>query len=536
MRRRASSAAATIRARDARSSSTRACSTASRRSACSASRRSVTSTITPSIQTRPPRPARQLAAVDHPAHRAVGADEPVLEDERAAVGRLGRAGHHRLDVVRVHDAQQGAAPALDEVRRRVARDALDLVADELDGVAAVPRRAVQDAGDVGHQRAQQVVARAVARRLHAQSAGRAAISGACSGRTITSSAPSLRATVARAHRSTTATIQVAARRGSARTAAHAAAAPTAGSSQSSTSTSAVWPRSIASASPTSVSAWISMPLSARSGVQSVAASGAAAITRPARRARPAGEGSPPFTAVGRVVIGATCRPYRAARRRTGGALRSYVYAGVAEDCAAAIRSRTACVSPARRQRDRVGLAVDDALEELLAVLVGGQRALRPPAHVVEHDRERRVLLAEQLGDLGLHALGERGRRAGGRDRDRERTGAQDRRQDEVAQRRHVDDVDEHRALLGVVVDADVDVGVVRRGDHHERALEVGRRVRAPLPADRALARELLELGDGVGRNERHVAVAGEQALDLLEADLAATDDEALRPVSFRQAM
>src|SRR5690349_10033746 len=50
-----------------------------------------------------------------------------------------------------------------------------------------------------------------------------------------------------------------------------------------------------------------------------------------------------------------------------------------------------------QQLDRVGLAVDDALEEGLAVLVGGQRALRPAAHVVEHDRQLRVLLAEQLG-------------------------------------------------------------------------------------------------------------------------------------------
>src|SRR5262245_1268640 len=70
-----------------------------------------------------------------------------------------------------------------------------------------------------------------------------------------------------------------------------------------------------------------------------------------------------------------------------------------------------------QQLDRVGLAVDDALEERLAVLVGRQRALRPAAHVVEHDRQLGVLLAEQLADLGLHALGERRRCPGGRDGD-----------------------------------------------------------------------------------------------------------------------
>src|SRR3954451_19345210 len=49
-----------------------------------------------------------------------------------------------------------------------------------------------------------------------------------------------------------------------------------------------------------------------------------------------------------------------------------------------------------QELDRVGVAVDDPLEERLAVLVGRQRALRPAAHVVEHDRELRVLVAEQL--------------------------------------------------------------------------------------------------------------------------------------------
>ena len=54
--RRAASAAATIRAREARSSSVRAASISRRRSASSASRRSVMSKITPSIQSRPPKP------------------------------------------------------------------------------------------------------------------------------------------------------------------------------------------------------------------------------------------------------------------------------------------------------------------------------------------------------------------------------------------------------------------------------------------------------------------------------------------------
>ena len=56
MRRRAASAASTIRTRDARSSSVRACSISCRRSASSAARRSVMSNIAPSTHSRPPAP------------------------------------------------------------------------------------------------------------------------------------------------------------------------------------------------------------------------------------------------------------------------------------------------------------------------------------------------------------------------------------------------------------------------------------------------------------------------------------------------
>ena len=55
----------------------------------------------------------------------------------------------------------------------------------------------------------------------------------------------------------------------------------------------------------------------------------------------------------------------------------------------------------------------------------------------------------------------------------------------------------------------------------------GAGVRAPLPADRALARVLRAAPASASRrDQRHLAVAGEQPLDLLEADLAAADDHA----------
>src|SRR3954468_22592578 len=73
-----------------------------------------------------------------------------------------------------------------------------------------------------------------------------------------------------------------------------------------------------------------------------------------------------------------------------------------------------------QQLDRVGVAVHDRLEEDLAVLVGRQRALRPATRVVQHLGKASVRSAVLVGDLALDPLGQRGRRAGRGDRDRQR--------------------------------------------------------------------------------------------------------------------
>ena len=96
----------------------------------------------------------ELPAVEHPAHLAVGADDPVLEAERLAV--VARVVQRRLDlrpVVGMDDAPERALLAGDEVRRRIARDPLDLVADQLEREVRVPCRAVDGARHVDHQRA-----------------------------------------------------------------------------------------------------------------------------------------------------------------------------------------------------------------------------------------------------------------------------------------------------------------------------------------------------------------------------------------------
>ena len=139
------------------------------------------------------------------------------------------------------------------------------------------------------------------------------------------------------------------------------------------------------------------------------------------------------------------------------------------------------VAPAQ-QLDRVGIAVHDRLEEHLALLVGGERVLGPCSEVVQQLGEARVWLAELLGDLALQALRERRARARRRDRDRDRAVAHDRRHDEVAERRHVDDVHEHRAALRLAEHLHVQVGVRGRSEHEQRALEIARLEAAPVPA------------------------------------------------------
>ena len=49
---------------------------------------------------------------------------------------------------------------------------------------------------------------------------------------------------------------------------------------------------------------------------------------------------------------------------------------------------------------------------------------------------------------------------------------------------------------------------------------------APLPGDRALGGERLERRMGLGGDERDLGIAGQQPLDLLQADVTAADDEA----------
>jgi diguanylate cyclase (GGDEF)-like protein/putative nucleotidyltransferase with HDIG domain len=136
--------------------------------------------------------------------------------------------------------------------------------------------------------------------------------------------------------------------------------------------------------------------------------------------------------------GAACGPRLGATGKHGRlcsdarGLRRALVLRARDQLAHGLRPGPILIGVAAQQLDGVRIAVDDALEELLAVLVGRQSPLRPAANLVEQDREARVRLAELSFDLALHPLRERRRGAGGRDRDRERARAHDRRQDEVA--------------------------------------------------------------------------------------------------------
>ncbi len=74
------------------------------------------------------------------------------------------------------------------------------------------------------------------------------------------------------------------------------------------------------------------------------------------------------------------------------------------------------------------------------------------------------------------------------------------------------------------------VGVVGRRDGDERALRRPRARRCAAPSGSSPPAQLAQLGDRRGRHEHHASpTAGEQALDLLQADVAAAHDEAAPP-------
>ena len=101
----------------------------------------------------------------------------------------------------------------------------------------------------------------------------------------------------------------------------------------------------------------------------------------------------------RLVLGLAPRDRRGDGEDRGAARGQAVAAGVWVRWAAAIRSRTAASSPARSSAIGSGSPLTMLLEERLAVLVGGQRALRPAADLVEQHGQARVGLAVLLGDL-----------------------------------------------------------------------------------------------------------------------------------------
>ena len=133
-----------------------------------------------------------------------------------------------------------------------------------------------------------------------------------------------------------------------------------------------------------------------------------------RQARPPGRGGRP----GRGCAGGRRRRRGARRRRERSGSGRRPLGG-----RLALRHQPLhAVAVARAQeRDRVGIAVHDRLEEVAPVAEGGERRLRPSAGIVQDRRQLGVLGAVQLGDLALHALGER--RAGARrSRSRSRSG------------------------------------------------------------------------------------------------------------------
>ena len=156
--RRAASAAATIRVRDARSSSVwgRLDLPPPQRLLRGAPLRDVEQRA---VEPQPPARSRhELPAVEDPAELAVRADDPVLDRERLLdVGVRGDGPPDALAIVGMDDAHQRPPRARDEVVGRIAGDPLDLVRDQLEPVAGVPGRAVDRARHGREHRPQQRV-------------------------------------------------------------------------------------------------------------------------------------------------------------------------------------------------------------------------------------------------------------------------------------------------------------------------------------------------------------------------------------------
>ena len=118
----------------------------------------------PSHHSRPPAPdtswPRSSTHRTSPSARTIRYSST---ERLAVVAGVVQCRLHLRAIVGVDDAPQRALLAGDEVRRRVAGDALDLVADQLDREVRVPGRAVDRAGDVDHQRAHQRVVGALLR-------------------------------------------------------------------------------------------------------------------------------------------------------------------------------------------------------------------------------------------------------------------------------------------------------------------------------------------------------------------------------------
>src|SRR5438105_467662 len=125
--------------------------------------------------------------------------------------------------------------------------------------------------------------------------------------------------------------------------------------------------------------------------------------------------------------------------------------------------------PGTRSWERV---LHERLEEVAPLLVRGEVLLRPRAELAEAPREMGVLDPVALGDLAPDPLRERRRGAARRDRDRDRIGAVDRREDEVADLERVGDVAEEQPFLGLRVDAAVQLRVGGRRDDEEALVEV----------------------------------------------------------------
>src|SRR5438270_377238 len=168
---------------------------------------------------------------------------------------------------------------------------------------------------------------------------------------------------------------------------------------------------------------------------------------------------------------------------------------------------------------------DDAVEEPFAVDVGRQHALRRLPQRPEQIIDLGILRPDRPLQVFFQRPSKCGRFAAGRDGDLNRSLLNDRRHDELAQVRDVDDVHRNLAPAAIARHPCVDARIVRRRDYDRSAVEVRLAVCFMTDRQRSVALPRRDLVSDLRTDDRHAAAVPHHRLRLARAHSSAAADQ-----------